>query len=65
VRRNEVRRLIHATSEQAGEPKVVTQALTTPTDLPSNAVAAVAKALNGLVADAFPLYLKPRISTGT
>jgi starvation-inducible DNA-binding protein len=40
--------------------KPMSEALTTPTDLPSNAVAAVAKALNGLLADAFALYLKTK-----
>jgi len=34
--------------------------LDTPTDLPSDAVAKVSKALNGLLADAFALYLKTK-----
>src|SRR5665213_1685314 len=40
--------------------KSLPEALDTPTDLPSNAVSAVTKALNGLVADAFALYLKTK-----
>jgi starvation-inducible DNA-binding protein len=34
--------------------------LDTPTDLPADAVAKVSKALNGLLADAFALYLKTK-----
>jgi starvation-inducible DNA-binding protein len=40
--------------------KSMRESLRTPTDLPSNAVAAVTKALNGLVADAFALYVKTK-----
>lgn len=36
------------------------KALKTPTDLKTNAVAAVADALNGLLADSFALYLKTK-----
>jgi len=36
------------------------KALKTPTDLKANAVAAVADALNGLLADSFALYLKTK-----
>jgi starvation-inducible DNA-binding protein len=35
-------------------------ALDTPTDLSAEAVAAISKALNGLLADAFALYLKTK-----
>lgn len=42
-----------------GERKVAEQ-LATPTDLQKNDVAGVAEALNGLVADAFVLYLKTK-----
>ena len=40
-------------------PKVAPD-LDTPTDLPSDAVEKVSKALNGLLADAFALYLKTK-----
>ncbi len=36
------------------------EALDTPTDLPSNAVAALGHSINGLLADAFALYLKTK-----
>ena len=39
--------------------------LDTPTDLPQDAVDKISASLNALLADAFALYLKPRISTGT
>ena len=35
-------------------------ALATPTDLPTEAVAAIAEQLNGLIADAFALYIKTK-----
>jgi len=35
-------------------------ALDTPTDLPADAVRAISKALNGLLADAFALYMKTK-----
>jgi starvation-inducible DNA-binding protein len=40
--------------------KSMPEALTTPTDLSGNAVAAITKALNGLLADAFALYVKTK-----
>jgi starvation-inducible DNA-binding protein len=48
-----------ASAEKKGL-KAVATALATPTDLPSNKVAAIAEALNGIVADAFALYLKTK-----
>ena len=45
--------------------KLAPRPLKTPTDLPNDSAAAVSKALNGLLADAFALYLKTRTSTGT
>ena len=39
--------------------------LDTPTDLPQAAVDKISAALNVLLADAFALYLKTKISTGT
>lgn len=42
-----------------GERKIAAQ-LATPTDIENNDVASVAQALNGLVADAFVLYLKTK-----
>ena len=38
--------------------------LDTPTDMPKAAVDKISASLNTLLADAFALYLKPRISTG-
>ena len=40
-------------------------ALDTPTDLSGQATRAIAEALNGLLADAFALYLKTKNFTGT
>jgi starvation-inducible DNA-binding protein len=40
--------------------KALPESLDTPTDLPRNAVAPLGHALNGLVADAFALYLKTK-----
>lgn len=42
------------------EPRKVAPSLHTPTDLPPAAVAAISAALNGLLADAFALYLKTK-----
>jgi starvation-inducible DNA-binding protein len=42
------------------EPRKVAPSLHTPTDLPPEAVAAISTALNGLLADAFALYLKTK-----
>jgi starvation-inducible DNA-binding protein len=42
------------------KPRKPAAALDTPTDLDSGAVAAVSKALNGLLADSFALYLKTK-----
>lgn len=39
--------------------------LKTPTDIKSNAAKSVAEALNGILADSFALYSRPRTSTGT
>ena len=47
-------------ARKSSSRKSMPESLDTPTDLPSNAVAAVTKALNGLVADAFALYLKTK-----
>ncbi len=43
---------------RAMKPPVAPRALATPTDLDSDAVQAVAEAVNPLIADAFALYLK-------
>ncbi len=40
--------------------KLAPRPLKTPTDLPNDSAAAVSKALNGLLADAFALYLKTK-----
>jgi starvation-inducible DNA-binding protein len=40
--------------------KLAPRPLATPTDLPNDSARAVAKALNGLLADAFALYLKTK-----
>jgi starvation-inducible DNA-binding protein len=40
--------------------KLAPRPLKTPTDLPNESAAAVSKALNGLLADAFALYLKTK-----
>ncbi|MBV9569521.1 MAG: DNA starvation/stationary phase protection protein, partial [Hyphomicrobiales bacterium] len=40
--------------------KALPESLDTPTDLTNDAVAALSKAINGLVADAFALYLKTK-----
>lgn len=40
--------------------KLAPRPLATPTDLPNESAAAVAKALNGVLADAFALYLKTK-----
>jgi starvation-inducible DNA-binding protein len=40
--------------------KLAPRALATPTDLPNDSARAVAKALNGILADAFALYLKTK-----
>src|ERR1700733_2995153 len=46
---------------QAATPRpAIPESPDTPTDLKSNAVAAISKALNGLLADAFALYLKTK-----
>ena len=42
------------------EPRKVAPSLHTPTDLPPEAVKAISTALNGLLADAFALYLKTK-----
>lgn len=42
------------------KPKISAADLNTPTDLSPDAVAKVSKALNGLLADAFALYLKTK-----
>ena len=42
------------------EPRKVAPSLHTPTDLPPEAVKAISKALNALLADAFALYLKTK-----
>ena len=42
------------------EPRSVAPSLHTPTDLPPEAVKAISTALNGLLADAFALYLKTK-----
>lgn len=41
-------------------PKEAKTKLKTPTDLPTNAVASVADALNGILADSFALYFKTK-----
>ncbi len=41
-------------------PKTAKPSLKTPTDLPTNAAATVADALNGILADSFALYLKTK-----
>lgn len=49
--------------QTAAQPKLVTTAqaaLSTPSDLPKDAVAEIAKQLNGLVVDAFALYVKTK-----
>jgi starvation-inducible DNA-binding protein len=49
------------TAHQVAMPrKAFPESLDTPTDLPKDAVAALARSLNGLVADAFALYLKTK-----
>jgi len=42
----------------------VPPALATPSDLGANATRDIAAALNGLLADVFALYVRPRTSTG-
>jgi len=44
----------------AAPTKALPESLDTPTDLPRNAVVALCHSLNGLVADAFALYLKTK-----
>src|SRR4051794_33866868 len=44
----------------AAAKKSLPESLDTPTDLPRNAVMALSHSLNGLVADAFALYLKTK-----
>lgn len=44
----------------ASKPQPIAAALQTPTDLDAKGVAAVAHAVNGLVADAFALYVKTK-----
>ncbi|MBY0611005.1 MAG: DNA starvation/stationary phase protection protein [Beijerinckiaceae bacterium] len=46
-------------SQKSGAAKISPK-LETPTDLPKDTVEAVSKALNGLLADAFALYLKTK-----
>ena len=48
------------TKLRAVDPGKTPSALDTPTDLPADAVRAISKALNGLLADAFALYLKTK-----
>ena len=50
-----------ALARQATMPrKALPESLDTPTDLTNDAVAALSKAINGLLADAFALYLKTK-----
>ena len=50
-----------ALARQAAMPhKALPESLDTPTDLTNDAVGALSKAINGLVADAFALYLKTK-----
>lgn len=48
-----------AKSQKTGQSQTA-KAIDTPTDLSGNAVPAIAEALNGLLADAFALYLKTK-----
>jgi starvation-inducible DNA-binding protein len=52
-----VHQIIQGSSDMAKTPKAK---LKTPTDLGSNAVATVADALNGILADSFALYFKTK-----